>query len=90
MTIIACVDANGFTVPTLFILPGQLLNSTTIYQCFITGSTVTVSPKGFMNSKIFIKWLDNFSSNVIGHVKRPTVLVYDGTVSYYRTYIVKP
>ena len=54
-------------------------------QCSITGSTTTVAPKGFMKSNIIIKWLDHFSSNVSGHVKRPIVLVYDGYVRRYIT-----
>ena len=89
MTIVACVSANGFSVPPILILPGQLLNRATMGQCSITGITATVDPKQFMNSNIFIKWLDHFSSNVTSHVKRPIVLVYDGYASHCNTYIVE-
>ena len=58
-------------------------------HCSITGSTAIVSPKGFMNFNIFIKWLDRFSSNVTGHAKRPIVLVYDGYGSHYSTDILE-
>ena len=58
MTIVACVSANGFYVPPLFIIPDQRLNSAIMDQCSINASTVTVSTKGFMNSNIFIKLLD--------------------------------
>ena len=85
MTIVACVAANRFSAPPIFILPGKLLNRITMYQCSITGITSTVAPKGLMNFNIFIKWLDHFSSNVPRHVKRPIVLVYDGYVGHYNT-----
>ena len=42
-----------------------------------------------MNSNIFIKWLDHFSSNLPSHVKRPIVLVYDGYGIHYNMDIVK-
>ena len=85
MTIVACVAVNRFSVTLLFIPQGQLLNRTTMDQFSITGSTATVSPKGFMNSNISIKWLDHFSSNVPSNVKRPIFYVYDGYVIQYNT-----
>ena len=42
-----------------------------------------------MNSNIFIKWLDNFSSNMRSHVKRPIALVYDGYCRHYNTDILE-
>ena len=60
-----------------------------MYQCSITGITSTVAPKGFMNSKIFIKWLDHFSSNFPGHVKRHIILVYNGCGIHYSMDIVE-
>ena len=89
MKIVACVAANGFSIPPLFILPGQRLNRATMGQCSVTGSTATVASKGFVNSNIFIKWLDNFSSNVPSHVKRHIALVYNGYGSHYNTDIVE-
>ena len=89
MTIVSCVDANGVSVPPIFIIPGQQLNHSTMYQCSVIGSTATVAPKGFMNSNIFIKWLDHFSSNVPSYVKRHIFLVYNGYGSHYNTNIVE-
>ena len=45
MTVVAFVSANGFPVTPLFILPGQLLNRSTMDQCSVTGSTAKVAPK---------------------------------------------
>ena len=42
-----------------------------------------------MNSNVFIKWLDHFSSNVSSHVNRHIDLVYDGYGSHYNTDIVE-
>ena len=89
MTIVACVSANGFYVPPLFIIPDQRLNSAIMDQCSINASTVTVSTKGFMNSNIFIKLLDHFSSNVPSHVKQPIALVYNGYGIHYNTDMVE-
>ena len=70
MMIVACVSDNGFSVPPLFVLPDQRLNRATMEHCSVTGSTATVAPKGFVNSNIFIKWLDHFSSNVSSHLMK--------------------
>ena len=75
MTIVVCVAANGFYLPSLFILPGQRLNRATMEQFSINVITATVDTKGFMNSNMFIKWLDHFSSNVPSHVNWTVVLV---------------
>ena len=85
MTIFDCVSSIGFTVTPLFVLLCQQLNHSSIDHCSITIITETVDTKGLMNSNIFIKWLDHFSSNVPGRVKRPIVLAYDG---YGRHYIM--
>ena len=82
MTIVDFVAANGFSVPPLFMIPDELLNCATMDQCSITGITKPVASKVFMNSNIFIKWLDHFSSNVPGHVNWPIVLFYCGYSRY--------
>ena len=85
ITIVACVSANGFSVPPLFVLLGRQLNHVSMDQFYITRRTVTVATKGFVNSNIFIKLLDHFSSNVPNHVRRPISFVYDGYSSHYNT-----
>ena len=85
MKIVTCVADNGFYDPPLFILPGQQLYFSTMDQCSITGRTATVSPKGFMNSNIFIKSLDHFSSNVPRHVKLPIAFVYNVHSIHYNS-----
>ena len=87
MTIVAFVAANGFSIPPLFIIPGQIFNLTILDQCSITVITATVSPKGFMKSKFVIKLLD--LANVPGHVNRPIVPVYYNYGIHYSMGIVE-
>jgi hypothetical protein len=89
LTIVACVGANGFVVPPLYVVPGQRLNRDVMDACPIDGSAVSVAKKGFMNSALFLRWLDHFSRNVPEIVQRPIVLVYDGYASHYNDEIVE-
>jgi len=73
LTITACVSATGFVVPPLFVVEGKRLNRDVMDACSIFGSTITTSPKGFMNSGIFLKWLEHFEQNVPGEVNRPLI-----------------
>ena len=58
-------------------------------DCSIEGSVISVASKGFMNSKLFLKWLVHFSNSVPQEVKRPLVLVYDGYGLHYNNKIVE-
>ena len=88
LTIAACVSGIGFVVPPLFIVPGKRLNRDLMDACEIHGSTICTAPKGFMNSSVFLRWLEHFERTVPGSVKRPLVLVYDGYGSHYNDEIV--
>jgi len=89
LTITACVSASGYVLPPMFIVPGQRLNRDVMDGCDIPQSVVSVAPKGFMNSKSFLKWIVHFENNVPGTIKRPLVLVYDGYGSHYNDEIVE-
>jgi hypothetical protein len=88
LTIVSCAAANGLIVPPLFILPGARLNCDVMDACHVTNARVTVSVKGFMNSKIFVLWLEHFSNLIPDHVKCPILLIYDGYSSHYNEEIV--
>jgi hypothetical protein len=88
LTIVACVGADGFVVPPLFVLPGQRVNRDILNECSIDGSTVSVAPKGFMNGRLFLSWLEHFERSIPVSVIRPVVLVYDGYSSHYNDEIV--
>jgi hypothetical protein len=89
LTVVGAASASGFVVPPLYIVPGQRLNRDVLDACSIFGSVVTVSAKGFMTSKVFLKWLSHFESVVPGTVKRPLLLIYDGYSSHYDCSIIE-
>ena len=78
MDINACVAANGFVIPPMFVVLGQWLNWDVMGECKIEGSVIYVSKKVFMSYIIFIKCLEHFENSVPVIVNRPLVLVYDG------------
>ena len=89
VTITACVSASGYVVPPLYLVPGKRLNRDVMDAATeVPGSAVTVAPKGFMNSSIFLKWLEHFEDSVPLRVKRPLILVYDGLGSHHSDEIV--
>ena len=89
VTLTACVSASGFVVPPLFLVPGQHLRHEMIDACKVPASRIAVAPKDFMNSEIFIKWLEHFENSVPGNMRRPLLLVYDGYSSHYNANIIK-
>ena len=89
LTLVVTCAANGFVVPPLFIIPGQRPRRNVMDACDIPGGVVTTSSKGFMNSSIFLKWLQHFESNIPVTVKRPVLLVYDGYGSHYNEEIIQ-
>jgi DDE superfamily endonuclease len=88
LTVVACVGANGFAVPPLFVVPGHGLSRDMIDGCDISGGSVTVAPKGFMNAHLFEKWLSHFDSAVPETIKMPLILVYDGYGSHFNEDVV--
>jgi hypothetical protein len=88
MTYVVAVSATGVVAPPLMIIPGQRLNRDLLDGCDIPGARVTCAPKGFMNSALFLRWLEHFATSVPDSVKRPLVLVYDGYSSHYNDDIV--
>ncbi|RHY59463.1 hypothetical protein DYB38_005886 [Aphanomyces astaci] len=51
-------------------------------------STVSTSPKGFMNEELFEVWLRYFAATVDASIQRPLLLVFDGLSSHYSGAIV--
>ena len=89
MKIIACAAANGFVIPPLYLVPGQRINHEVMNACKILESRITTANKGFMNSAIFMKWLEHFKRNIPGSVQCPILLVYDGCGSHYNQDIME-
>jgi hypothetical protein len=83
LTVVTGVGANGFAAPPLFGVPGQRCSRKMMDGCDIPGSSVTVAPKGFINARLFAKWLSHFQYAVPGTTKRLLILVFDGYSSHY-------
>ena len=88
VTITACVRGSDFPPPTLFIVPGKIINRDVMDAFDVAGSTANVSPKVLKNSSIFVQWSDNLENTVTGSVDRPLFLVYDGYGSHYNYSII--
>ena len=73
----------------MIILTIKRLNSEVVDDFYIKGSTVTVSPKVFMNTNIFLQWFGNFNESIPSSTKRPIFFRFDGFTSLYNDDIIK-
>ena len=81
MTFVICVLAARFVAPPLLILPGKRLNGNVIEFFDIEGDNITTAPKVFINSTLFLIWIEFFANSVPDSVALLFVLVYDGCCS---------
>jgi hypothetical protein len=51
--------------------------------CTVFRSSITATPKRFMNSIVFVRWLEHFEANVPCSEKQPLILVCKGYGSHY-------
>lgn len=78
VTIVACVNALGNTIPPMIIYKG-VRQKPTFLDNLPTGSTVSMSPKGSMTTELFCKWLDHFVKyKPAGKV----MLIFDGAACH--------
>ena len=89
MNFVVCVYPAKYIAPQMLILPGKRLNRDVIEGYYIEGVIITTASKGFINSNLFLIWLELFAKSVPDSVTRPLVLVYDGCCSHYNDEIVK-
>ena len=89
MTFVVCVSIAKYVAQPLLILPEKRLNIDVIGGCDVEGANIKTVPKGFINSTLFLSWLEFFGNSVPGSVARPLVLVYYGFCIHYNDEIVK-
>ena len=89
LTLVACVAADGFAVPPLFLVPGKRLNRNVLDSCAIENAKIATADKGFMTSAVFCLWLKHFADSVPDLTLRPLLLVMDGCSSHYNKDIVE-
>ena len=89
MTFVVYVSIAKYVAQPLLILPEKRLNIDVIGGCDVEGANIKTVPKGFINSTLFLSWLEFFGNSVPGSVARPLVLVYYGCFSHYNDENVK-
>ena len=89
MTFAVCFFSAKYGAPPLLILPGKRFNRDFLEGCNIQGSNITTAPMVFINSTLFLIWIELFANSVTDSVARPLVLVYDVFCSHYNDEIVK-
>ncbi|KAF0685405.1 Aste57867_22702 [Aphanomyces stellatus] len=88
LSIVACGSADGQLLPPLFLLPGETVEKKLSSCSLVHGSTVSTSPKGFMNEDLFCEWLKWFAKYIGTTPSNPNLLVFDGLSSHYSKPIV--
>ena len=78
-----CISLDKSVVPSLLIIPGRRLYGDVIEGYYIEGANITTPPRGFINSTLFLIWLELFAYSVPDSVPRRLVLVYYGYCSHY-------
>ena len=71
MTFFVCVSAAKSVAPPLLILPGKRLNRDVFEGCDIEGTNITIALKNFINSALFLSWLELFANSVPDSVACP-------------------
>ena len=73
-----CFSAAKNVVPPLLILPLNRLNMDALEELYIEGDKITTSPKVFINSTLFLIWIEIFANSLPDSVVYLLVLAYDG------------
>ncbi|KAJ4448610.1 tigger transposable element-derived protein 1-like [Periplaneta americana] len=81
VTAVFCVNPTGNFIPPALIFPRKR-NKPELYNNSPTGSLGLVSESGYMNSELFLVWLEHFSKHVKSSVDDPVLLVLDNHVSH--------
>lgn len=78
-TMLACVNASGHWIPPMIIFKGVRANNDLLKDA-IPGSLIKLSPKGWINSELFLEWFQHFVSSI--PPSRPVVLLMDSHASH--------
>ena len=62
MTFVVCISAAKSVAPPLFLFPGKRLN------CDVFKANITAALKGFINSILFLRWLELFANSLTEEV----------------------
>ena len=85
-TVLICGSAAGLVLPPLVIFPRVRMNEG-LKVGAPPGTQFATSPKGWINSEIFLNWLDFFISFIPS--TRPVLLIYDGHSSHISIEVIE-
>ena len=81
--IIESVSADGKAIPPIGIVPGETIMEFWFHENMTSHEVVTVSPSGYINEEICIRWLDHFiKHNNCGPDKPWRILLMDGATCH--------
>ena len=83
MNFSVCVSTAKYVALPLLIIPVKRLNRGVIGGFNIEVANTTTESKCFINSTLFLSWIELFANSVPDSAVRPLVLVYDGCCSHY-------
>lgn len=79
VTVVACCNALGNSIPPMIIFKGKRLNPE-LTDNLPHGLLVKMAPKGCMTTELFVDFLNHFSQYIANNA--PTLLVFDGASSH--------
>ena len=87
ITVLACTNAAGFTIPPMVIFDRKSLNPQTI-KGEVPGSIYGLSSNGWVTQELFCDW---FSKHFLAYVPstRPLLLLLDGHSSHYCPEVIR-
>lgn len=80
-TVICCMSASGVFLPPAFIFPRKNMKHELLDQC-PSGSVGFAQENGWINSEIFVKWLQHFVKHVKPSKDDRVLLLLDGHSSH--------
>jgi DDE superfamily endonuclease len=81
VTAVCCISASGVYIPPMLIFPRSRVNDRLSHGA-PPGSIVKCSPSGWINSDLFVEWLEHFVASCGATTEKKTVLLLDNHVSH--------
>ena len=63
LTILSAISASGVSIPNYYIFKGKRASKTYIQLCE-DGATIGMNKKGWMDSHLFVQWMDHFLNSL--------------------------
>lgn len=81
VTAVCCMGAAGVWVPPALIFPRKRMKDDLFYGC-PPGTLKLVTDSGYMNSELFIRWLQHFQDYIKSSEDDPVILILDNHSSH--------